>query len=71
MLGFLARQALAESVLRDFLQEIPVAESMPSFISGMFTRADTPSRSSRERWQERSLPWRARWLAPLEVFAAG
>jgi DNA-binding transcriptional LysR family regulator len=42
MLGFLARQALSESVLRDFLREIPVAESMPSFISGMFTRADTP-----------------------------
>ena len=42
MLGFLARQALAESILRDFLQEIPVAEAMPSFVSGMFTRADTP-----------------------------
>ena len=42
MLGFLARQAVAESILRDFLQQIPVAESMPSFVSGMFTRADTP-----------------------------
>ncbi len=42
MLGFLSRQALGESILRDFLQEIPVAEPMPSFIVGMFTRADTP-----------------------------
>ena len=42
MLGLLSRQALAESVLRDVLQQIPVAELMPSFIVGMFTRADTP-----------------------------
>jgi LysR family transcriptional regulator of abg operon len=42
MLGFLSRQALGESILRDFLQQIPVAEPMPSFIVGMFTRADTP-----------------------------
>jgi len=42
MLGFLSRQALDESILRDFLEQIPVAESMPSFIVGMFTRADTP-----------------------------
>jgi hypothetical protein len=42
MLGFLSRQALPESILRDFLQQIPVAESMPSFIVGIFTRADTP-----------------------------
>lgn len=42
MLGFLARQALADSVARDLLQEIPVAEAMPSFVSGIFTRADTP-----------------------------
>jgi LysR family transcriptional regulator of abg operon len=42
MLGLLSRQALGESILRDFLQQIPVAESMPSFIVGMFTRADTP-----------------------------
>lgn len=42
MLGFLARQAVADSILRDFLREIPVAEAMPSFISGLFTRADTP-----------------------------
>ena len=42
LLGFRARQAVADSVLRDFLREIPVAESMPSFVSGMFTRADTP-----------------------------
>jgi len=42
MLGFLSRQALGESILRDFLQQIPVTESMPSFVVGMFTRADTP-----------------------------
>ena len=42
MLGFLSRQALPESILCDFLQQIPVAEPMPSFIVGMFTRADTP-----------------------------
>ena len=42
MLGFLSRQALGESILRDFLREIPVTEPMPSFIVGMFTRADTP-----------------------------
>ncbi len=42
MLGFLSRQLLAESILGDFLQEIPVAESLPSFIVGMFTRTDTP-----------------------------
>jgi LysR family transcriptional regulator, regulator of abg operon len=42
MLGLLSRQLLAESMLRGFLQQIPVAASMPSFIVGMFTRADTP-----------------------------
>ncbi len=42
MLGLLSRQALGESILRDFLRQIPVVESMPSFIVGMFTRADTP-----------------------------
>jgi len=42
MLGLLSRQALGDSILRDFLRQIPVAESMPSFIVGMFTRADTP-----------------------------
>jgi LysR family transcriptional regulator of abg operon len=42
MLGFLSRRAAAESIRRDSLQQIPVTESMPSFIVGMFTRADTP-----------------------------
>ncbi|HEY6242229.1 MAG TPA: LysR substrate-binding domain-containing protein [Burkholderiales bacterium] len=42
MLGLLSRQLLAESVLRGFLQQIPVVASMPSFIVGIFTRADTP-----------------------------
>jgi LysR family transcriptional regulator of abg operon len=42
MLGFLSRQLLTESILGDFLREIPVSESLPSFVVGMFTRADTP-----------------------------
>jgi DNA-binding transcriptional LysR family regulator len=42
MLGFLSRRATAGSILRDSLQQIPVAEAMPSFIVGMFTRADAP-----------------------------
>lgn len=42
MLGFLSRQALPESVLRDSLRQIQVAEAMPSFVSGIFARSDTP-----------------------------
>ena len=42
MVGFLSRQLLAESILGDFLQEIPVAEPLPSYSVGMFTRSDTP-----------------------------
>lgn len=42
LLGLLSRQLLADSVLREYLQQIPVAEPMPSFVSGMFLRADTP-----------------------------
>jgi hypothetical protein len=33
---------LAESMPRGHLQQIPVAAAMPSFIVGIFTRADTP-----------------------------
>ena len=33
---------MGESIPRDFLREIPVTDPMPSFIVGMFTRADTP-----------------------------
>ena len=42
MVGFLSRQLLAESSLGDFLREIPVAEPLPSFSVGMFTRTGTP-----------------------------
>jgi LysR family transcriptional regulator, regulator of abg operon len=42
MLGFLARQLLSDPILGDFLQEIPVAEPLPSFSVGMFTRTGTP-----------------------------
>ena len=42
MLGFLSRQALPEPVLRDSLRQIQVAEAMPSFVSGIFARSDTP-----------------------------
>lgn len=42
MLGFLSRQLLIDSILGDFLQEIPVEEPLPSFSVGMFTRTGTP-----------------------------
>jgi len=42
MVGFLSRQLLTESILGEFLQEVPVAEPLPSFSVGMFTRTDTP-----------------------------
>jgi len=42
MVGFLSRQLLADSILGDFLREIPVAEPLPSFAVGMFTRTGTP-----------------------------
>ena len=42
MLGFLSRQLLPDSILGDFLREIPVAEPLPSFAVGMFTRTGTP-----------------------------
>ncbi len=41
MVGFLARQLLCDPLLRD-LREIPVAEPLPSFAVGMFTRTGTP-----------------------------
>jgi LysR family transcriptional regulator of abg operon len=41
MIGFLARQLLSDPLLRD-LREIPVAEPLPSFAVGMFTRTGTP-----------------------------
>jgi hypothetical protein len=42
MLGFLVRQLLSDPILGDILQEIPVAEPLPSFAVGMFTRTGTP-----------------------------
>jgi len=42
MLGFLSRQLLTDSLLGDFLREIPVTDPLPSFAVGMFTRTGTP-----------------------------
>jgi LysR family transcriptional regulator of abg operon len=42
MLGLMQRRMLKEPFAREFLQEIPIAESVPSVTAGIFTRADTP-----------------------------
>jgi DNA-binding transcriptional LysR family regulator len=42
MVGFLSRQLLAESILGNFLREIPVSEPLPSYAVGLFTRTGTP-----------------------------
>jgi DNA-binding transcriptional LysR family regulator len=42
MVGFLSRQLLSDSILGDFLVEVPVVEPLPSFAVGMFTRSGTP-----------------------------
>ena len=42
MLGFLVRQLLSDPLLGDLLREIPVAEPLPSFAVGIFTRTGTP-----------------------------
>jgi len=42
MIGFLSRQLLSDSILGDFLREVPVAEPLPSFAVGLFTRTGTP-----------------------------
>jgi DNA-binding transcriptional LysR family regulator len=42
MLGFLSHQLLADSILGDFLCEVPVTEPLPSFAVGIFTRTGTP-----------------------------
>ena len=42
MLGIMQRRMLKEPYAREFLQEIPVADAMPSVTAGIFTRADTP-----------------------------
>ena len=41
MLGLIQRRTL-RAPGRDLLQEIPIAEAMPSVTAGIFTRADTP-----------------------------
>ncbi|HYT16124.1 MAG TPA: hypothetical protein VEL80_07055, partial [Burkholderiales bacterium] len=42
MLGIITRRLLAERFARDVLHEIAVAESMPSFTVGIFTRTTPP-----------------------------
>lgn len=42
MLSITSRRLLAMPLARDVLQEIPVAERLPSVTQGMFTRADAP-----------------------------
>jgi len=42
MLGLMQRRMLAEPNGRDLLQEIPIADAVPSVTAGIFTRADTP-----------------------------
>ena len=42
MVGLMQRRMLKEPFAREFLQEIPIAESVPSVTAGIFTRADTP-----------------------------
>jgi DNA-binding transcriptional LysR family regulator len=42
MLGLVQRRTLKGLLGRDLLQEIPIADSMPSVTAGIFTRADTP-----------------------------
>ncbi len=42
MVAILSRRLLSESYAREYLQEIKVRESLPSFSVGIFSRADTP-----------------------------
>jgi DNA-binding transcriptional LysR family regulator len=42
MLGIWPRRILAESFAREWLRSIELAESMPSYTVGIFTRADAP-----------------------------
>jgi LysR family transcriptional regulator, regulator of abg operon len=42
MLGIMSRRMLTDALTRDFLEQIPVAEAMPSYTVGMFTRLDSP-----------------------------
>ena len=42
MLGIMQRRLLAEPFAREFLQEIPVVEPIPSVTAGIFIRNDAP-----------------------------
>jgi LysR family transcriptional regulator, regulator of abg operon len=42
MLGIMSRRMLTDTLTRDFIQQIVVAEPMPSYTVGVFARADPP-----------------------------
>lgn len=42
MLGLMQRRLVAQPFARDFLQEVAIADPLPSVTAGMFMRADTP-----------------------------
>lgn len=42
MVGLMQRRMLKEPYAREFLQEIPLEETVPTVTAGIFTRADTP-----------------------------
>jgi LysR family transcriptional regulator, regulator of abg operon len=42
MLGLMQRRTLQGPMAREFIQEIPIANTMPSVTAGIFTRADGP-----------------------------
>lgn len=42
MLGLMQRRLVTQPFARDFLQEIAIADPLPSVTAGMFMRADTP-----------------------------
>jgi len=66
--GFLVAPTAAESILRDFLQQIPVVESLPSFIVGMFYAHRYSAHAGRRSdGKKRSLRRHAHWLPPLEA----
>jgi LysR family transcriptional regulator, regulator of abg operon len=42
MLGIMSRRMLTDPLTRDFIDEIAVADAMPSYTTGIFARADPP-----------------------------
>lgn len=42
MLGIMSRRMLTDPLTRDFIQQIAVSDSMPSYTVGIFARADPP-----------------------------